>query len=270
MASISDSSFHWTQSAFVNVMLNTGTKLLPFAFQVSQMISLTIEKCVSWRGFKWAGKALRSVLTSLTMIYPMDCRSMDSKKWNDKSYLRVCYKRLGQPVDAGNIDIAWHIPSEAEIQWAVELLKQYVSLALERLRNVQQQALQGQMDQRVVMNELARWLTLLKNCILGMTCLIDLSASINKTHKQPLENRLGAPKRPLNAGYCLSDPSDPRYQFVLEIHYAIANYLVEAFDYFSQYREDDAESFKYLVRVVRIFLTNRGVDRIKYEGMLRG
>lgn len=60
-----------------------GADLLEYRAEILEITREMINKCMSRRGYTWAGKFLRYTLVSLTEVYPLECRSVDPETWKN-------------------------------------------------------------------------------------------------------------------------------------------------------------------------------------------
>ena len=57
-ATSSDSTLHWYQSILYHVVIQAGDSLLKYKSLLVDVLKVSINKCKSGRGYKWAGKLL--------------------------------------------------------------------------------------------------------------------------------------------------------------------------------------------------------------------
>lgn len=74
----------------------------------------------------------------------------------------------------------------------------------------------------------------------------------------------------LVAGYAFSDESDPRIEIARRIRRDIGNLLHDLTVFFTAEREDDVESVKILVKILRTYLSERGVEKSWLELIKNG
>lgn len=86
-ATSSDSTLHWYQSIIYHVVVQAGDCLLKYKSILIDVLKISIEKCKSGRGYKWAGKLLSKIIISLCKIYPLEERNVKSETWYSEGKL---------------------------------------------------------------------------------------------------------------------------------------------------------------------------------------
>jgi hypothetical protein len=70
MATSADAALHWFQNSLLNALEGSGPAVLKHRRLLESSISAQMERCLSYRGTKWAAKTLRYLLKTLCMVYP--------------------------------------------------------------------------------------------------------------------------------------------------------------------------------------------------------
>ena len=78
----SDTTLHWYQCILYHVAMSSGSELLNHKKELIELGKEMVQKCRSRKGYMWTGKFIRMMLVALTQIYPLECRNVDSKRWN--------------------------------------------------------------------------------------------------------------------------------------------------------------------------------------------
>ncbi|KNC98256.1 uncharacterized protein SPPG_06655 [Spizellomyces punctatus DAOM BR117] len=282
-AAMSDASLHWYQCILYSVLIKSGKDMLQHKDTLLEIARETLARTRARRGYKWAGKLVRFMMLNASTIYPLEARSHGKHAWNDPDFINNSHKYWGMPGDPRNLDIDWHVPDEEELAFVVELVTEFVPLALEKMTTLirEAEAAGHHRDQREFSSEFQRWLSLLRNCLRGMTCLVP-PASCEGRIVDAMDVDGDAPaveayeeddarqrKRPLAAAYCFSNPDDPRYSTVQRLRDDIGRFMRDASVFFRTHQEDDTESVKQLLRCIQIYLTDRGTNRNAYENLVR-
>lgn len=135
--------FHSLRSVIDNYqILKHKNDILPLLRQLHQ-------KTLSKRGFGWTGKLLCSILLTLTHTYPLENRFVNPDEWESDEFKyshHLHWGKLYKPdevkVSAAHpasshfltpMKVSWHVPNEDEVAFAIEILEQIVSPALETL-----------------------------------------------------------------------------------------------------------------------------------------
>ncbi|KAI9102563.1 hypothetical protein DFS34DRAFT_609661 [Phlyctochytrium arcticum] len=266
-AAMSDTTLHWYQSILYKVCERPGAELLKYKDQLLHVVRQVLTDCHSRRAYKWAGRVIRSVLMNCSAIYPVESRSQGNTVWNDPDYMKFSYKYWGQCPDPDKMDVTWHVPNEAEKAFVMDVVREFVPLALENMKREVNLTGRPQRDMSVTYQ---KWLSLLKNCLLGMTTLVppptDRKTGSNEAkHGQDEDDSPFS--RIMDAGYCFPDPSTPAYQTVTTLRAQIGDFLVAQLSHFRTSHEDDVQVSKQLLRCAQIYLTDRGSTTNNYEDM---
>ncbi|KAJ3337551.1 hypothetical protein HDU91_001432, partial [Kappamyces sp. JEL0680] len=166
-ATMSDATLHWYQSVLKNIVGNSGSALLQYRSDIEDILDLMIEKCLSKRGYIWAGQLLSGVLLSLTSIYPMEFRSHPPSVWDSLHFKKNAHLHWGETCDIENLEAQWHIPSPEEIQWAVSLAQKYLDLSMARLEQLQKS------QEPNWSSEFNRWMALFSSCTSGIFTFVQ-------------------------------------------------------------------------------------------------
>ena len=81
--SMSDASLHWYQSILYHVVFLGGIDVYHHRQDLLKVIRAMTAKCHTRRGYKWTFKLIQNILTSLTGVYPLENRCVNSAQWND-------------------------------------------------------------------------------------------------------------------------------------------------------------------------------------------
>ncbi|CAG8466985.1 9745_t:CDS:10 [Ambispora leptoticha] len=263
----SDNTLHWYQCILYHVVMFTGAEILVYKDKLIALGKMMVEKCLSRKGYIWAGKFIRMLLISLTQIYPTECRSVDEERWNSDVYKKEHHKYWMEPGDKDNVKVNWHVPTDAELDFALELLQIFYEPAVEKVRQLKETS-SGKND----IPEFCRHLTMIRNCLQGTTTLVEDDGDIEPSFfkDEDSESVHGNANNILPAGYCFTDPMDERRHYVRDLRKSLGELIHELITYFRTKREDDLESMKILLKMTKTYLTDRGVEKGKYEGSKRG
>ncbi|KAI9193627.1 uncharacterized protein BJ171DRAFT_249708 [Polychytrium aggregatum] len=282
-ATMSDSTLHWYQSIMYSIVQNSGSIVLDYKASLIRVLDTSFELCRSRRGYKWAGRLLRNLLCSLTHIYPLEARNVDQTQWDSPDYSEHAYQSWGEPSDLDNINVTWHVPNNAELDFAVELIDRYLPMAFEKLDAAAHAAteLAHMKTNKEQSNETLKWLCILRCILHGMTALVDdysaenPAPSANEFHEfieregHPID---GPPLRrqTVQSGYCFQDKSDPRMAKILRYRSQASVKLLEYLRFHRTHNEDEIELIKIVIKCSRILYTDRGVDKTRYDNLQRG
>ncbi|KAK6098331.1 Proteasome activator BLM10 [Batrachochytrium dendrobatidis] len=272
-ASMSDAALHWHQSILLSVVLNSGEALLEYQSEISSILDECVTKCVSRRGYKWAGKLLRNILFSLTRVYPREARSHAKKQWESTEFQESSHMHWGEMCTLETVDIQWHVPTTKEIQFARVLLERYMTLATSQLElyitSLTSSASQANPSGGGV--DIGKWLSLLKNCLYGSAILLQPQPSMSLNDEMDdLDHYMMRFRRiPPNIGACFSDPNSAEYKDCLsqkETSYDILHRLARIMHI---HCSNDVESIQSLLSCMDVCISFAGVNTASYDSSMR-
>ncbi|KAJ3398810.1 hypothetical protein HDU80_008541 [Chytriomyces hyalinus] len=274
-ASLSDASLHWNQYAFLNAIVGSGDALLEHKKLVSSTIEDMVLQCRSYRGVKWAAMSIGAVVQSCTAIYPRDFRSVPKSLWEDPAYMSSSYKRWGEFGDSKNFSVDWHIPSDDEITFAVEMTAKYTNMTLEHLsqlmKSSQETASSASDTRREQSFEFSRWIIILRSLSASVSSMVapwdDMSPV---TDDRSFE--LACPEHVItvhpNCGFLSS--TNPHHAQVVQLRHSIGEMLIQLVTHFQTHREDDIGPMKQLVKTISKLVSFRGVKAAALANMING
>lgn len=268
----SDATFHWYQNILFSVVSNLGAEVLNYKRELIEITDLMIAHCRSRRGMMWTGKLIRSILFTLLQIYPTEFKSLTPSQWNDRDFMaKHAHQVWGQPGDPAHLDIQWHVPSEAEKDFALEFVLHLWTPTTKRLSEIIETAPEANSHEQS--NELCRLLAVLRNCLMGSATMVaddgvegDQLDAIDSDDMDcdDEDNRQYIAKR-LEVGYAFTDPHDPRMQQARELRKSAGELIHALALFFKTKREDDVESIKIWIKIARAYLSERGVEKSQFE-----
>ncbi|KAJ3008563.1 UNVERIFIED_CONTAM: hypothetical protein HDU68_003042 [Siphonaria sp. JEL0065] len=276
-ASLSDAALHWHQYAFLCTLANTGEALLSHQKLVSGVIEEMILGCKSYRGVKWAAKAIQVAVYNCTAVYPKEFRSFEAARWDDPVFFASSYKKWGEQQQASNFTVDWHTPSEAELIFAIGLVSKYADLTFKTLeslillsQNTPATSSDARRDQSF---EFTRWILILKSIIMSIGGLIapwddDLTSPLSTTPLFDFACPVDCSKVTPSCGYL--PRSSPHHSVVSQLRHKIGNLLNETMIHFEKHREDDVAPLKQLIKATAAFVTFRGVKASTLAKQING
>jgi proteasome activator subunit 4 len=276
----SDSTFHWYQNILFSVVSNLGSDILPYKQELMEITQSMVQQCRSRRGMMWTGKLIRSVLNTTLSVYPKDFRSLNPSQWNDKEFMaKNAHQVWGQPGDPANLEIRWHMPSEAEKDFALEFLTAFLTPSLNRLYEIMSNE-SSQQSSHELTNELCRHLAVVRNCLMGSATMVaddgvtvaDEEDTIMQDFSKEEDEEETEPAivKRLEVGYAFTDPTDTRTKKARSIRQTVGELIHKLSDFFKNKREDDVESVKILIKIARNFLSERGIEKAQFDRSKNG
>ncbi|KAF9940539.1 hypothetical protein BGZ65_006679 [Modicella reniformis] len=261
-----DDSLHYYQGLLNQLLSNSD--ITEHRAEIISLVKLMLEKCQERKGYKVAAKSMSSALKNMLTIYLKDYRSHDAAQWEDEAFLAESHLHWGVLGEVGSDKLAWHIPSQDEIGFALELIELFYEPSLTRARELMTcTTLEG----KQLAIEFCKTITTLKAFIAGMATLVedDGDSPVSQTSSDDDLTSMPLVKR-VNVGYCLTDLEDPRTQRIRKLRAETGQLLHELMVYFRKHHEDDVENIKVLVKTTQIFISDRGIDSRYYEHSKKG
>ncbi|CAG8478849.1 9710_t:CDS:10, partial [Acaulospora colombiana] len=196
-----------------------------------------------------------------------------AKEMNVGTLMKNHHKHWVQPGDPKNINVDWHIPSDPELNFAMEILDTFLRPTIQKIQNLMDHGTDENgkvLNNREMTHEFCRHLSVVRNCLSGMTTLVEDDGDIEATDYIDDESESVSPTKGLYVGYCFIDPKDPRREISRQLRKDLGFFLHKLVTYFRNSREDDVDSLKILLKIMKIYLTDRGVEKSKYEASKRG
>ncbi|KAJ7225820.1 hypothetical protein GGX14DRAFT_422501 [Mycena pura] len=258
----SDATLHW------HLAILRGC-VLPYKDRLISLLKLLHEKTFSNRGFSWSGKLLCNTLLTLTHTYPSENKFVNPDEWNSDEFRRNHYLHWGKVYKAEEVRISWHIPSAEEVDFAIRIFKEVVEPALDVLSHLLES---GVTRNAVWSNDFCRHLCLVTNAFAGVPTLIRAVFDEDAMRKamptsdilHEIEEMIGIIE-PLNSGFVLTDPADPRYGYIYSLRCRFGEFLHEASkSLLQQGEENTVDAVEQLLEAIRTYLLEYGDSKDGY------
>ncbi|KAF9110857.1 hypothetical protein BGX27_005774 [Mortierella sp. AM989] len=261
-----DDSLHYYQTLLKHLVLSSD--ITGYRDQIISLTKLMVEKCHDRRGYKLTSKIMVSALQNLLATYPLDSKSHNPTQWNDEAFMAESHMHWGEMFEAGSDAMNWHIPSQEEINFAIELIDAFHVPALTRARELMASST---LESKQLSIELCKVITMIKAFVTGMVTLVEDDGD-SPVSKASLGEDVSSvqPLKPIEVGYCLIDRNDPRTQRIRKIRAETGRLLHDLMEFFHSKREDDVENIKVLVKTSRVYLSDHGVDSKFYDENRKG
>ncbi|KAH8811993.1 hypothetical protein F5884DRAFT_855306 [Xylogone sp. PMI_703] len=276
-----DRALVWHVSMLSMIVVHIGDAVLPYKKDLFDIALYMQEKC---RGIPTIhiSNYIHHLLLNLTLIYPVDSalyepevfeRGLDVKDW-------------GASTNPSDLTVKWHVPSDDEIKFAMELFESQVQTAMERLSNLisDSPAISRGGKNKEWSDEVSRLLGQLRLVVSGIASLFDPEHASGKHSKDadrdgdiqmngdtvmdedddPLaeaaEDEETRPQFRYRAGYLL-EASNPTYTHIHELREKVGHLLTKIHTFLLQYQEDDVSCFTALYTTYRTWITDVGTER---------
>ncbi|KAJ3013403.1 hypothetical protein HKX48_005762 [Thoreauomyces humboldtii] len=276
-AAMSDARLHWYQCILYNVVRNSGVAALKWRKEIMEVTNRSVRACKSPRGWKWAGKLVTLLMVSASSVYPTEVRSAGKAVWENEAWQQISHLYWGEATEPKELDVDWHVPTEEEKAFALELMEEYVALATEELGKLMaESAKEVQVrEKRLVASDVQKWSGLLHSCVLGMTTLVTPEAgpmafdfNLGDDDKADLDLNPSDLRQPLSCGYCF-EPGTPQDVRVRTVRNEVASLLFSLSQHLRKHSEDDTLSIQTVLHCVTTLLSNRGSSRAHFEVLAR-
>ncbi|KAJ7630634.1 hypothetical protein FB45DRAFT_1027837 [Roridomyces roridus] len=259
----SDATLHWHLAILRGCVFNDGNAILPYKDRLVSLLKLLNEKTFSNRGFAWSGKLLCNVLLTLTHTYPLENKFVNPEEWNSEEFRRKHYLYWGKVYKADEVTVSWHVPNSDEIDFSCQIFRELVEPALNLLIKLLEP---GAVRNTVWSNDFCRHLSFVSNAFSGIPTLIrdvfkpDALRAATKTSDilNEIEEMIGVIE-PMNSGFALTDPADPRYAYLSSLRRRFGEFLHDASKSLSQQGEENTvDAVEMLIEGIRTYMLEYG------------
>ncbi|EGN99641.1 hypothetical protein SERLA73DRAFT_159863 [Serpula lacrymans var. lacrymans S7.3] len=265
----SDATLHWNLAILRGSVYNDGTAVLKYKDQFLHLFKVLQRKTYSKRGYSWSGKLLSSTLVTLTHTYPLENRFVNPDEWNNEEFQNNHHKYWGKLYSPEDVQLSWHVPNNEEIDFALRLFKELTVPTLEKLENLLD-IVSRDAEWR---NDFCRYLTFVQNAFSGIPTLfkdvISTKDLQSMTETSDVLNEIPemiASIENLNSGFCLTDPDDERFQFIISLRHRFGQFLHKASISLQQQGEENTvDAVQVLLQSIRTYMLEYGDSRDSYS-----
>ncbi|KAK4046499.1 Proteasome activator BLM10 [Microbotryomycetes sp. JL201] len=269
----SDVTLHWWLGILTGAITNAGAHLLTYKDKLNSLITYMLDHCKSERGYTTAGRILAMVLISSSNNWVKDYRCVNPDEWSSPEWQKKHHERWGKLYEVKDVKIDWHVPSKAEIDWAVELLRDLVVPAVDKIEQLL--SVEGMRDRSEVWtNDFCRHLNIVRSALSGIPGLIWLGQP--KERGQPASDvgdedpEFISLYHNVNCGIPLTNHEDTRFQIVAQLRARVGALLHSAVQTIRQHgREDSIDSVKMVISTIRVYMLDYPVDHSHYNMVKR-
>ncbi|KAJ5050539.1 uncharacterized protein L3040_002416 [Drepanopeziza brunnea f. sp. 'multigermtubi'] len=274
-----DRALVWYISMLSMIIVHVGDGLMPYKEGLFDIALYMQEKC---RGIPTihASNYIHHLLLNLTLIYPVD-----SALYEPETFKRgLDVSDWGKLVNPNDLTIKWHLPSDEEIKFAVELFESQVTNAIQRLTNLisENPDVSRKGKNKEWSDEVSRHLSMLRLMVSGVATLFDPKKSSGQTSKDrdgdtalaegeasdedesPLseaaEDAETRPQFHYRDGYLLEKGS-PIFEHIHKLREDIGYLLSRVHNFLGEFQEDDVACFTSLYQTYRTWITDVGNER---------
>ncbi|KDQ20580.1 hypothetical protein BOTBODRAFT_169318 [Botryobasidium botryosum FD-172 SS1] len=261
----SDTTFHWNLAIVRGILGCGGQELLKYKQDILELIHLLVEKTKSERGYSGSARLVGRVLQSLTGIYPLASRFVNKDEWEDENFAREHHRYWGKVYKYEEVDIEWHMPTDEEIAFAMEILDTVVASALDTLDGLLN--VPAASRDHAWRNDFCRYTHFVRSSWAGLPNIILEFASGSAQEEEHFNTdtevaELIVSPVSVESGFILTDPEDPRYQAVAAHRARFGKFLHRASVSLLQSEgEDHIEIVTTVTKGIDVYLLDYGVAR---------
>ncbi|KAF9472467.1 hypothetical protein BDN70DRAFT_886944 [Pholiota conissans] len=265
----SDATLHWNLAILRGTVYNDGRAILKYQEELMSLLHLLHQKALSKRGYSWTGKLLSSLLLTLTHTYPLENKFVNPSDWNSEEFRLNHHRHWGKLFTPEEITVSWHVPNTQEIDFALRIFRELVEPALGSLESLLKP---GVVRDAIWRSDFCRHLTIVRNVFAGAPTLCKENISqkdiLESTFTSDILEEIPemiASIIPISSGFALTDPEDPRYQYVTDVRARFGNFLHDASVSLRQQGEENTvDAVQVLVRSIRTYMMEYGDSRDSY------
>jgi len=266
----SDTTLHWNMSILRGCFGYGGASLLKYKPQLLNLISLLIDKTKSERGYSGTGRLINRIVYTLSSVYPVNARFVNADDWNDPDFDRNHISRWGQLYDPQDVKVEWHVPSQDEVDFVLEILDKVAAPALDKIEELIDIA--GKWD-NIARNDFCRYLHAVRSVWSGLPTLFQEPPKevVNPCINDEIEvfELVVAPLH-VKSGFVLTNPQDPRFQRAVAHRMRFGRVVHRAAIAMRQPNsegEDHIDAVVSLSKAIDVFLLEYAVTRSNFDSL---
>ncbi|KAJ7666470.1 hypothetical protein B0H17DRAFT_1162570 [Mycena rosella] len=211
----SDTTLHWNMAILRGCLGYGGPAILKHKEQVLQLLSLLVEKTKGERGYSGTGRLIARILHNVAGVYPINSRFVNTSEWLDSAFEKDHNAQWGRFYEAKDVVVEWHVPSEAEISFVLDVLDRIGKPALDKVEALLATTETWDGADR---NDFCRYLHACRSIWSGLPTIYqeqpkDVAEPLIREDVEIAE--LVVTHLEVRAGFSLTDKNDPRYQKVV-------------------------------------------------------
>ncbi|KAJ7169566.1 hypothetical protein C8R46DRAFT_1162360 [Mycena filopes] len=251
----SDATLHW------HLAILRGC-ILPYKDELVSLLKLLHDKTFSNRGFAWTGKLLSNTLLTLTHTYPLENKFVNADEWNSEEFRRNHHLYWGKVYTAEEVKVSWHVPNAEEIDFTILLFKELVEPTMTVLRELLDP---GVTRNAVWSNDFCRHISFVSNAFSGIPTLIKDAFNADSLREAMRTSDIFGIVEPLSSGFVLTDPADPRYQYISSLRRRFGEFLHAASkSLLQQGQENTVDAVEMLIEGIRTYMLEYGDSKDGY------
>ncbi|KAK7468647.1 Proteasome activator BLM10 [Stygiomarasmius scandens] len=265
----SDTTLHWNMAILRGCLGYGGPTLVKKKEQIINLILLLTDKTKSERGYSGTGQLITRVLYTLTGVYPTNSRFVNSDEWDSPEFDKDHNLHWGKFYKADEVNIEWHVPSNEEIAFVLEILDRVADPLLSKVETLLESTHSWDNAAR---NDFCRFLQSSRAIWAGLPTFIKEGPKEVQNHcmYEDIESlELLVPHLDVEAGFTLSDPSDSRYKKVLQARTRFGRVLHRAAMLLRQKTEgeDHIDAVMGVSKAIDVYLLDYALDKNHFDSL---
>ncbi|CCJ28220.1 unnamed protein product [Pneumocystis jirovecii] len=228
-----DKTLLWNLQILSTSINGSGEILIQYKEDLTEILDILIEKS---RGniITHVGIFFSLILSNFTTIYPINRQMFE---FNTEDYENIQPDNWAIKTNSKNLNIQWHVPSEEEITFSVDLFTHQCDKILESLSYLVKTYNKSTFKTgKEWSDNIVKYLSYLKKALLGIASLFDSNSKIENEASENNENYKIKYRYP--SGYFFENKKND-----LSIHIFLTNY-----------HNDDIQCFKSLISTLKTWL----------------
>ncbi|KAG4301750.1 hypothetical protein PCK1_001987 [Pneumocystis canis] len=242
-----DRTLLWNLKILSTSINGSGNILMSYRTNLTEILDILIEKS---RGniITHVGIFFSEILLNFTTIYPIDRQMFENSAEKSKNaYLN----NWAPKIDPKKINIQWHMPSEEEITFSVNLFVYQSNKILKNLscliKTHDKSLFKTKKEQS---DNIVGYLLYLKKALFGIASLFDSENEIRNNNSEDNGNYKITYR--YSSGYFFENrKNDSRYIQISQIKEKIGSTLHDVHIFLTKYHKDDIQCFKSLISALK-------------------
>ncbi|RKP24139.1 hypothetical protein SYNPS1DRAFT_30091 [Syncephalis pseudoplumigaleata] len=280
----SDMRLHWHQLLLAYIVGDAGAQVLEHRTALLDLLQQMHEHCRSKKSVELYGNLLGKLLFNLTSCRPSNAANASSSS-SSAAPMEVDTVEAHGVMDAAELQVKWHTPSEHEIDYAMHILKTLALPMIARLEWIAGQLGQNTSEDRAHVEEAERLLTLVHACTSNTSELVidhqwpppsddagdddedagqatSMDAS-GEAYEAAL-HRWKHPRRLIETGYPVRDRGSVHYEDYNRMYRQLLGALHRIGQSVQQHRNDAVNCMRLVLMNIRRVFIDRGLTEIDY------
>ncbi|KAJ3798132.1 hypothetical protein GGU11DRAFT_782291 [Lentinula aff. detonsa] len=265
----SDTTLHWNMAILRGCLGYGGPELLGHKDTIISLIQLLVDKTKNERGYSGTGHLITRVLYTLTGVYPHDSRFVNASEWNDAEFDRDHNLHWGKFYKPQEVEIDWHVPSEPEIDFVLQMIDEVASPTLVKIEQLLARVSSWNNADR---NDFCRFMQVSKSIWAGLPTLLKEKTKVvqdQHLYEDTETLNLLITHFDVEAGFTLTDPSDSRYQRVSSCRTHFGKVILAAARSLRQKREgeDHIDAVISVSKAIDVYLLDYGLSKGQFDSL---